>query len=208
METVCRDSALEGPTRDVVPAFHVGPSCAQRSGVAARARPGQRPLARGVRRGRARRRRGARALAVSVRDRRGAPRADRARRQDIRGHGSRPRPHRPRRRQGHRARAHRAQRRMMVSDLDEVDYALEVDGEEVRRTLHRKVWERGGWATVAIGCGERGADGWRPAELARMRLQRVRGAWSRRATVTLRGDDALALADALGEWRASLTAET
>jgi hypothetical protein len=97
---------------------------------------------------------------------------------------------------------------MMVSDLDEVDYALEVDGEEVRRTLHRKVWERGGWATVAIVFEEKGADGWKPAKLALIRLQRVHEAWKRHATVTLRGDDALALADALGEWRGTFTAET
>src|ERR1041384_6458563 len=56
---------------------------------------------------------------------------------------------------------------MRVAELDDVTYDLEVDGEEVRRTLHRRVWERGAWATVAIVYEERGPEGtWRPAKLA------------------------------------------
>jgi len=97
---------------------------------------------------------------------------------------------------------------MMVADLDEVDYALEVDGEEVRRTVHRQVWEHGGWATVAIVFEDKGPDGWKPAKLVLIRLQRVREAWKRHATVTLRGADALALADALDAWRGAFTAES
>lgn len=47
----------------------------------------------------------------------------------------------------------------MVGELDEVTYDLEVDGELVRRTVHRRVWERGAWATVAIAFEERDEDG-------------------------------------------------
>ena len=93
----------------------------------------------------------------------------------------------------------------MVGELDEVDYDLEVDGEQVRRTLHRRVWESRGWATVAVVFEERAPDGaWKPAKLALLRFQRVREAWKKHATVTLGSADALALAGALDEWRADL----
>jgi hypothetical protein len=91
---------------------------------------------------------------------------------------------------------------MTVGELDEVDYDLEVDGEQVRRTLKRRVWERGGWATVAIVFQERDRGGaWKPAKLALVRLQRVHEAWKKHATITLRGDDAGELGAALAEWR-------
>lgn len=95
-----------------------------------------------------------------------------------------------------------------VGELDEVDYDLEVDGVEVRRTIHRRVFEQGGWATVAIVFQERDpkADAWKPAKLALVRLQRVHDAWKKHATITLRGDDALGLAAAIAEWRGSLNA--
>jgi hypothetical protein len=94
---------------------------------------------------------------------------------------------------------------MLVAELDDVTYDLEVDGEEVRRTLHRRVWERGAWATVAITYEERGADGaWKPAKLALIRLQRVRDAWKKHAAITLRGGDAVELAETLGAWREAL----
>jgi hypothetical protein len=94
---------------------------------------------------------------------------------------------------------------MLVADLDDVTYDLEVDGEEVRRTLHRRVWQRGGWATVAIAYQERSAGGdWKPAKLALIRLQRVRDAWKRHAAITLRGGDAVALGEALEAWRDAL----
>jgi hypothetical protein len=97
---------------------------------------------------------------------------------------------------------------MLVAELDDVTYDLEVDGEPVRRTLHRRVWERGAWATVAITYEERGAQGaWRPAKLALIRLQRVHDAWKKHAAITLRGIDAMRLAEAIGEWSAALTAE-
>ena len=94
---------------------------------------------------------------------------------------------------------------MLVGDLDDVTYDLEVDGEQVRRTLHRRVWERGAWATVAIAYEERGANGvWKPAKLALIRLQRVRDAWKKHAAITLRGGDALALADTVRDWASAL----
>jgi hypothetical protein len=97
---------------------------------------------------------------------------------------------------------------MMIAELDDVDYDLEVDGEQVRRTVERRVWQRGGWATVAIAYQERAAGGdWKPTKLALIRLQRVRDAWKRHAAITLRGDDALALAAAIDAWRGALAAE-
>ena len=94
---------------------------------------------------------------------------------------------------------------MRVAELDDVTYDLEVDGEDVRRTLHRRVWERGAWATVAIAYEERGSDGaWKPAKLALIRFQRVRDAWKKHAAITLRGGDALELAETLEQWRVAL----
>lgn len=96
---------------------------------------------------------------------------------------------------------------MLVAELDDVTYDLEVDGVEVRRTLRRQVWERGAWATVAVVYQERAADGaWRPAKLAVIRLQRVRDAWKRHATISLRGEDAIALGAALAAWGGELAA--
>ena len=95
---------------------------------------------------------------------------------------------------------------MLIGDLDEVTYDLEVDGEQVRRTLHRRVWQRGAWATVAIAFEERGPDAvWKPAKLALIRLQRVRDAWKKHAAITLRGADAISLAETLGEWASDLS---
>jgi hypothetical protein len=97
---------------------------------------------------------------------------------------------------------------MIIAELDDVDYDLEVDGEQVRRTVERRVWQRGGWATVAIAYQERSAGGeWKPAKLALIRLQRVRDAWKRHAAITLRGGDALELAAAIDGWRDALAAE-
>jgi hypothetical protein len=94
---------------------------------------------------------------------------------------------------------------MRVAELDDVTYDLEVDGEEVRRTLHRRVWERGAWATVAIAYQERGPDGiWKPAKLALIRLQRVRGTWKKHAAITLRSSDAFELGQTLAAWCSEL----
>jgi hypothetical protein len=93
---------------------------------------------------------------------------------------------------------------MVVAELDEVTYDLEVDGEVVRRTLHRQVFERAGWATVAIAFEERASDGsWKPAKLALIRLQRVHEAWKKHAALTMTGTDALALGRTLVAWGAA-----
>jgi hypothetical protein len=95
---------------------------------------------------------------------------------------------------------------MLVADLDDVSYDLDVDGEQVRRTLRRRVWERGGWATVAIVYEERGTgEVWKPPKLALIRLQRSRGAWKKHAAITLRGSDALQLAETVAEWELALS---
>jgi hypothetical protein len=94
---------------------------------------------------------------------------------------------------------------MLVAELDDVTYDLEVDGEQVRRTLQRRVWERRGWATVAIVFEERAEDGsWKPAKLALIRLQRARGAWKKHAAITLAGPDAVDLGEAIAGWRVDL----
>ena len=97
---------------------------------------------------------------------------------------------------------------MLVAELDEVTYDLEVDGEPVRRTLQRRVWERRGWATVALVYEERDAAGaWKPPKLALIRFQRAHDAWKKHAAITLAGAEAAQLADALGDWRAALSGE-
>jgi hypothetical protein len=94
---------------------------------------------------------------------------------------------------------------MLVGDLDDVTYDLEVDGEQVRRVVHRKVLEKGAWATVAMVYDERGSDGaWKRGKLALIRLQKVRDAWKKHAAINLSGDDAAALAETLAGWRADL----
>jgi len=91
---------------------------------------------------------------------------------------------------------------MRVAELDDVTYDLEIDGEEVRRTVGRRVFEARGWATVVVAFQERKppAD-WTGAKLALVRLKKQRGAWAVHARVTLGGADAVQLADALDEWR-------
>lgn len=89
---------------------------------------------------------------------------------------------------------------MLVGSLDDVSYDLEVDGEEVRRTLHRKVFERGAWATIVMAYEERGPDGWKPAKVVLIRLQKVHDAWKSHGTVTLAAEDARQLADLVIGW--------
>jgi hypothetical protein len=96
---------------------------------------------------------------------------------------------------------------MLVGELDDVTYDLEVDGEQVRRVLHRKVMEKGAWATVAMVYEERASDGtWKSGKLALIRLQKVRDAWKKHAAITLAGADAVGLAEAVVGWRADLAA--
>ena len=97
---------------------------------------------------------------------------------------------------------------MLVAELDEVTFDLEIDGEQVRRQLQRKVWEQRGWATVAVVYQERDRDGeWKPAKLALVRLQKVREAWKKHAAITLDGAAALALGESIEAWRSALAAE-
>jgi hypothetical protein len=97
---------------------------------------------------------------------------------------------------------------MHVADLDEVQYELEVDGELVRKQLAREVWEARGWATVAIAFQERADDGtWKPAKLALLRFRHQHEAWHKQATMTIGGEDALALAGTIGRWREHLSSE-
>jgi hypothetical protein len=91
---------------------------------------------------------------------------------------------------------------MMIGELDEVDFDLEVDGEQVRRQLARRVWEAKGWATVACVYQERGSDGaWKPAKVALLRFRRSNEAWKRQAAITLAGAEALELATTVAGWR-------
>jgi hypothetical protein len=94
---------------------------------------------------------------------------------------------------------------MVVSELDEVQYDLEIDGEQVREQLARHAWERAGWATIAVTFREKDRGGaWKPTKLAVLRFRRVHDAWKREAAITLSGDEALTVIDAVGEWRAML----
>lgn len=95
---------------------------------------------------------------------------------------------------------------MTVGELDDVQYDLEVDGEQVRRQLGRKIWETRGWATVAVVFQERDKAGeWKPAKLALLKFRRVHEVWKKESSVNLDGTDALALGGLLvGDWRESL----
>jgi hypothetical protein len=88
-----------------------------------------------------------------------------------------------------------------VVELDEVQYDLELDGDLTREQLARRVWEHQGWATVAIAFRERDKAGaWRAPKLALLRFHRVHDVWQRQAQLTLRGDEASALAGSLATW--------
>ena len=90
---------------------------------------------------------------------------------------------------------------MNVTDLDEVQYDLEQDGMQVREQLGRRVWEKAGWATVAISFRERDKDGeWKEPKLALLRFRRLDEMWKKQASLTLAGADAAALGAALREW--------
>lgn len=90
---------------------------------------------------------------------------------------------------------------MTVADLDEVQYDLEVDGVEVRKQLARRVWEKAGWATVAISFRERDKQGeWKPAKLALLRFRKLDEVWKKQASLTLGETEAAQLGAALAEW--------
>jgi hypothetical protein len=84
---------------------------------------------------------------------------------------------------------------MVVAELDEVQYDLEVDGTQVRRQLARKIWERSGWATVVVHFQERTEDGeWKPAKVALLRFRKMHDVWKKQAAMTLAHDEAQDLA--------------
>lgn len=90
---------------------------------------------------------------------------------------------------------------MNLTELDEVQYDLEVDGEHVRRQLARKIWEDRGWATVAVAFQEREAGGeWKPPKVALLRFRRMHEMWKKQAGITLSLDDARALAATIAGW--------
>ena len=90
---------------------------------------------------------------------------------------------------------------MTVADLDEVQYDLEVDGEQVREQLARRVWEKAGWATVAIAFREKDKAGaWKEPKLAVYRFRKLDEVWKKQASFTLGGAEAAELAGALAEW--------
>ena len=95
---------------------------------------------------------------------------------------------------------------MTVGELDEVQYDLEVDGEQARRQLARKIWEARGWATVAVVYQERDKTGdWKPAKLALLKFRRMHEVWKKESSITLDGRDAAALGELLaGDWREQL----
>jgi hypothetical protein len=88
-----------------------------------------------------------------------------------------------------------------VEDLDEVVVDAEIDGEEVRRTIGRTTWQRGGWATIAIGVEVRSGEAWVKKVMV-LRMQKLRGLWRKHAAVTLTEDEARGLADAVAGWLA------
>ena len=90
---------------------------------------------------------------------------------------------------------------MNVGDLDEVQYDLEVDGEQVREQLSRRVWEKAGWATVAIAFREKDKAGdWKEPKLALFRFRKLDEVWKKQASFTLGGAEAAQLGAALTEW--------
>ncbi|HEU4615952.1 MAG TPA: hypothetical protein VFS15_27835 [Kofleriaceae bacterium] len=91
---------------------------------------------------------------------------------------------------------------MTIAELDEVDYDLEVDGEQVRRQLARQIFEDRGWATVAVAFQERDAAGeWKPPKVALLRFRRLHEVWKKQAVITLALDEARALAGAITSWQ-------
>ncbi len=90
---------------------------------------------------------------------------------------------------------------MNVGELDEVQYDLEVDGVLVREQLARRVWEKAGWATVAISFRERDKEGeWKAPKLALLRFRRLDEVWKKQASLTMSGAEAGELGAALAEW--------
>lgn len=75
-----------------------------------------------------------------------------------------------------------------VEDLSDLSFDAEgEDGELVRRTIARKSWTDGGWATVMIVYEERTRDlaSWRPPKVMLLRMKRAGEGWKKQSSVTL-----------------------
>ncbi|MEO8552608.1 MAG: hypothetical protein ABI678_21675 [Kofleriaceae bacterium] len=96
---------------------------------------------------------------------------------------------------------------MNVAELDEVHYDLEVDGELALEQLHRRIWEKAGWATVAIAFREKDKEGtWKEPKLALLRFRRVHEVWQKQAVITVGEEEAVALGGELARWFPSISA--
>lgn len=90
---------------------------------------------------------------------------------------------------------------MVVAELDEVHYDLEVEGVQVREQLARRVWEARGWATVAVLFRERDKEGaWKTPKVALLRFRRMHDAWQKQAALTVDSGEAFELAGTLASW--------
>jgi len=75
-----------------------------------------------------------------------------------------------------------------VEDLSDLRFDAEgEDGELVRRTIARKSWTDGGWATVMIVYEERTRDltAWRAPKVMLLRMKRAGEGWKKQSAVTL-----------------------
>ncbi len=100
---------------------------------------------------------------------------------------------------------------MLVAEdgLEELNYDLEEDGVVVRRSIETKVLRRGAWATVLFLYEEldRRTSRFRPAKVAVVRFQKLRGAYRKHASFPLASaEEASSLIEVLGRWLPSLSA--
>ena len=90
-----------------------------------------------------------------------------------------------------------------MEELDDIRWDWEEDGRLVRREVDRRTFARGGWATVLFLYEEldAAADTWKPARVAVVRFQKVRGLWKKHAAWNLDGErEAREVIDALVAW--------
>ena len=90
-----------------------------------------------------------------------------------------------------------------MEELDEIRWDWEEDGRLVRRELDRRTFARGGWATILFLYEELDleADAWKPARVAVVRFQKVRGLWKKHAAWNLDGErEAREVVAALDAW--------
>jgi hypothetical protein len=98
---------------------------------------------------------------------------------------------------------------MLIADLDEVTLDLEVDGEQVQRTLQKRVIERGAWATVLLQVQKRGRDGgWAAPSLTILRFAKVRGMYKRHASVSFGSASAQLLHQTVESWFADSSSDS